>query len=474
MRCQLMHKDVAVADVQLDDVTGQIGDPVDVRNRDHLPVGTVVEGEPREDRLKRWWAGRSIPMSRSGLRHLLEALDIDTAGMLLSRSMCLSLSDHYWMCPDGRDVAWADINFFDNAFSEDVGDLLFGKEVRVGSMDLSSPDNTSDGVLRKRWKIVDGRRCLIKSGTMPIMQEPYNEVVASWVARSMGLPAVEYDVVDVDGSPCSICGDFVTAGTELVPAHQVMRSEIHDPSVNGYDHYAGCCQHHGIDVTPFMDRLLTLDYIIANEDRHTGNFGVLRDPDSLEWIGPAPVYDSGASMGYNLLNGTILERAGESCKPFSEHFGIQMGMVRDLSWFDPDPVLAAIDRAEAFLAGVPAMGGGRSEEISGLLRSRTEDVAVYAERRRGSRSHHGHETLEREARPQGHVASVGHGYSECDHLVASLHALECLDHRRLRDAVPAARDGERPFATALDPVGCGECLRVRFGSLLDHRGLRLP
>ena len=33
---------------------------------------------------------------------------------------------------------------------------------------------------------------------------------------------------------------------------------------------------------PFMDRMLTLDCIITNGDRHFNNFGILRDPGSLE------------------------------------------------------------------------------------------------------------------------------------------------------------------------------------------------
>lgn len=95
------------------------------------------------------------------------------------RSYGLSLSDQYWIRPAGSGLDWADVNFFDNGFSDDMGDLLFGKEVWQGSLDLASPDNASDGLLMKRWKIIGGKRYLMKSGTMPFMQEPFNEVMAS-------------------------------------------------------------------------------------------------------------------------------------------------------------------------------------------------------------------------------------------------------------------------------------------------------
>lgn len=47
--------------------------------------------------------------------------------------------------------------------------------------------------------------------------------------------------------------------------------------------------------------MIVLDYIIANEDRHLNNFGAIRDANTLAWIGMAPIYDSGASLGFDKL-----------------------------------------------------------------------------------------------------------------------------------------------------------------------------
>ena len=40
-------------------------------------------------------------------------------------------------------------------------------------MDFSSPDNTTDGNLKKRWKTMDGKRCLVKGGSDPFRQQPF-------------------------------------------------------------------------------------------------------------------------------------------------------------------------------------------------------------------------------------------------------------------------------------------------------------
>ena len=240
-----------------------------------------------------------------------------------------------------------------------------------------SPDLTTDGMLRKRWKIIDGRRCLIKSGTSPYMQEPFNEVIASRLADRLGIPAVEYMVTEYEGTPCSVCDDFVTKDTELVSAQQVMRSEVHEPGISAYDHFVSCCSHHGLDIVPFLDRMLALDYIIANGDRHLNNFGILSDPDTLEWLGPAPIYDSGSSLGFDLEPEDIVDQAGESCKLFAEHFGIQMKYVRDLSWVDTGELSSGIADAGELLGSVERYRAkGRDRAIVDLMSSREDDVCV--------------------------------------------------------------------------------------------------
>ena len=81
--------------------------------------------------------------------------------MLLVRCYGLSLSDQYWICPEGSGLTWDAVNFFDNDFSDDIGDVLFGANKKADVLDFSSPDNTSDGNLKKRWKIMGGKRKII-------------------------------------------------------------------------------------------------------------------------------------------------------------------------------------------------------------------------------------------------------------------------------------------------------------------------
>ncbi|MCR5776733.1 MAG: hypothetical protein K6G84_04840 [Lachnospiraceae bacterium] len=49
-----------------------------------------------------------------------------------------------------------------------------------------------------------------------------------------------------------------------------------------------------------MDYQIMTDYLISNTDRHMNNIAIMRNPDTLELLGFAPIYDSGNSMFYNV------------------------------------------------------------------------------------------------------------------------------------------------------------------------------
>lgn len=53
----------------------------------------------------------------------------------------------------------------------------------------------------------------------------------------------------------------------------------------------------------FIDYMLVFDYLMANTDRHFGNFGAIQNVETLEWIGPAPIFDSGTSLWHDKLTG---------------------------------------------------------------------------------------------------------------------------------------------------------------------------
>ena len=333
MKCTFMHKRLAVAELELDEA-GFIQKIISVYAPEHLPIGVPVRrGIVDRAAFNAWWIDRSIPASRSGIREALEVLDIANTRMLLIRCYGLSLSDQYWICPKGSNLTWDSINFFDNTFSDDIGDVLFGANKNANILDFSSPDNTSDGNLKKRWKIINGKRCLIKGGSNPFRQQPFNEAIATKIMQRLEIPHIPYMIMWNKGAPYSVCEDFVNGDTELIPAWRIIQTQKKDNSISVYQHFVNCCEALGIkNVVPFLDRMIVLDYIIANEDRHLNNFGAMRNAETLEWIGMAPIYDSGSSLGYDKLAAQIRSGQDITCKPFKKHHEEQLKLVSSFDW----------------------------------------------------------------------------------------------------------------------------------------------
>lgn len=356
VKCTFMHKTIPVSDIELDDATGFIQKISNVYAPEHLPIGIPIrKGIVDRAAFNEWWTERSIPASRSGIREALEALKIADTKMLLVRCYGLSLSDQYWIRPEGSGLRWEDINFFENDFSDDIGDVLFGENKNKTVLNFSSPDNTSDGNLKKRWKIIDGQRNLIKGGSNPFRQQPFNEVIAAGIMQRLHIPHIPYTVIWNQGTPYSVCEDFVDKNIELIPAWRILQLKKRSNSTSVYRHFVDCCESIGIkNVIPFLDRMIVLDYIIANEDRHFNNFGALRNAETLEWLGMAPIYDSGSSLGYDKLPAQMYSEKDIICKPFKNHHTEQIKLVSSFDWIDFEQLTDIKELIESVLSSPDA------------------------------------------------------------------------------------------------------------------------
>ena len=371
----LMHKNVNVADIEIDN-NAKIIKLNALYEKEHLPLGTVSILKHEEEYisgLNKWWIDRSIPASRSGLEEALKTLGIENEKLLLLQSYGLSLSDHYWIKPIAARMDWKDVNYFDNTFSEDVGDALLGIMTKK-DIDLKSPDNTSDGKLKKRWAIINGERCLFKNGENPFHQQPFNELIGAAIANRLSIPHTPYSLIWINDYPYSVCKDFVTKDTELVSAYRAMRTRPEYNHENDYLRYVNACKEHGIgDIEHSLDMMIVLDYIIVNEDRHLNNLGIIRNPDTLEWKCAAPIYDNGSSLGYNKMPSRFTSDI--VCKPFKKTHGEQLKLVTSFDWVEFDKLKGIEDEIVDIMSGnkaIAILGEGRCYNIARYVRQRIE------------------------------------------------------------------------------------------------------
>ena len=307
-------------------------------NEDYAPFGLIKMNEINKVEFNKWWKNRQIPASRKGLKEVLHnsnVYDKDNFDLLDAKAYCLSLSDQYWVKGVEEEISWESINFFDNEFSEDIGKILFNGGKTALSLNLNTPDMTSNGNYEKRWKIIDGERYLLKAGSKIYNQEPFNELIATKLYERLlnKDEYVEYSVIFDDDKAISKCKNFVTKDTELVPAWKINEYYEFLDDEDKYTHYIRCLNNLGIkDAETLTDKMIVCDYIIANKDRHFNNFGVIRDVNTLKFIGVAPIFDNGCSLWYDENDMYV----GEFflTKPFEEYEKTQLSLVKKLEWLN--------------------------------------------------------------------------------------------------------------------------------------------
>ncbi len=266
---------------------------VSVDNPELLPV--FLQKEPTTEMLNKWLHMRRIPERRDGF---------DTAKKMFGEQVFesqyltgnhASLSDQYWIQQKGE--SWKTVNFFLNRYPTEIGDMFFNPYgVKKKKINPNSPDYTTNGVLRKRWKQnADKTSILIKAGCQNAQQDPLNEVLASAMGELVGkIPVVHYELCTENGIMCNKSKNFITQDTELVPASHFYSHEKRAEGENSYTHLLRMCEKQEIEgAEEFLKWMIFIDNITGNEDRNIGNIGFIRDVNTMKYIGPAPLYDMG-------------------------------------------------------------------------------------------------------------------------------------------------------------------------------------
>lgn len=344
MKYTLMHKNVKVIDVEINE-DGKITKHYNIYNIDHMPFGTNYNFKNNGiSLLNEWFTSRVIPVTRDSVEGLKKYVGDKSFGSLVLQNNALSLSDQYWIKKEKENVIWEDINFFENDFSSDLGDLLINNTEHV-DYDLVSPDSTSVGNLAKRWKIINGYRALVKSGTKPYYYEVFNEIIASKIMTRLGINHINYYYIEDNNKPYSYSVDFISTNQDLVTFYMLYKSGTKNNNDSLYTYLMNILAK--LDVPNYkvdINKMLFIDYLIGNTDRHLNNIGLIRNAKTLEFEGLTPVFDSGSSLGFD-MNDNQLNKVDEvEWKPFKTKKVInQLDLIDDYSWLDPEDLKYVIN-----------------------------------------------------------------------------------------------------------------------------------
>lgn len=276
--------------------------------------------ELTENGILKWLERRVIPKNRQFVDAILKTLGLsanNTKGII---DVCkgLSLNDSYWVVPTEFDGKYADYNLYENRFSEALSLVAYTGAGASEQAFSTSPELTTNGMLRKAWRFTENDGIyLYKGGTEGAANagnEPYSEYYACQIAEQMGLNAVHYDLENWKGILASKCKLFTDINTAYIPIGRILQSGGIKACIDYYDKL-------GKDFAEQIRSMLIFDAVIYNEDRHFGNFGVLRDNRSGKLLSPAPIFDNGISL-FNFAMEDDFANLTEYAKTRSNPYGV--------------------------------------------------------------------------------------------------------------------------------------------------------
>ena len=354
MKCVLMNKNTEVLVAEYDAVSKFFDKIIEVRNIDYAPyilknfyIKDDINSAPFRTNLSEWFRGRGIPSWRDKLDLLLHRLDISASTELLDKAFGLSLSDQYWLKPFNSDIKYDDINFFDNDF--DYAEFLeaslsLNSKVIKKENSLKTPNNTTDGMLKKAWIIEDGTRYLLKSGYKNEILQPFNEALASMICDRLGFNHVPYTLDIYKDTVVSKCPCFINKNTEFITAYQIRNDMKRYNSEEDLEEYIKKLEENGIpNAREKVENMYILDFLIMNEDRHLNNFGIIRDVNTLKWLDVAPIFDNGMALNIPYYDEEEMVSSGNGrlfyeIKPFDEIIKVVRNLKRiDISKLDDIP-----------------------------------------------------------------------------------------------------------------------------------------
>ncbi len=358
MKCILMNKNVEVLIAEYDTATSVFTRIYEVKDINYAPyilksfyIKNDINDTPFRTNLSEWFKKRGIPSWRDKLDLLLHRLNITAPYEILDKAFGLSLSDQYWLKPYDSNISYDDINFFDNDFDYAEfmeASLSINSKPITKETSLKTPNNTTDGMLKKAWIIENGIRYLLKGGYKNEVLQPFNEVLASEICERLGFNHVEYTIDTYKDIVVSKCPCFITKDTELVTCYQIRNDMRRHDNLEDYEEYIKKLEEHNIkNAREKVENMFILDFLIMNEDRHLNNFGIIRDVNTLKWLDVAPIFDNGQSLNIEYYDEDEVHISGNGrffyeVKPFDDIIKVVKNIKRiDISkldgiveWFD--------------------------------------------------------------------------------------------------------------------------------------------
>ena len=131
-----------------------------------------------------WASNRTLSIGRSYAKEILNTMRLPQSNRYAVCKACrgLSLEDAYWICEEGDEKNWSEVNLFQNPLSLFVteislsGRTIYHQNVAREQGNIHTPELTTLGTSAKGWIRKEGRMFLHKVGKYEI---PASEILSA-------------------------------------------------------------------------------------------------------------------------------------------------------------------------------------------------------------------------------------------------------------------------------------------------------
>lgn len=271
---------------------------------DALPLSLKIK-ENIEKNLLRWIKKRKAPENRQFIEKIIATYSSGGQEMPLGYinvSLGLSLNDSFWIIPADKDYKWKDYNLYHNPFDERIKNIAFGDFSQKVSGFTSSPEYTTNGMLKKCWHKENDKIYLYKGSSTEyanIGKEAYGEYYMAQIAEVLEFEHISYDLKEFHGQIVISCEIFTSENEGYINIISFLNDENieyianNEMKANRNSIIQDIIKTYGKEN---FENLMLFDAIIYNTDRHCGNFGMIIDNNTNAILRPAPIFDNGLSI----------------------------------------------------------------------------------------------------------------------------------------------------------------------------------
>ena len=226
-------------------------------------------------------SSRVIDAGRTNARLLKKTLGIKTSNdvLIAQYSYGATISDNYWFKPLYSKLKYDDI-CFNNDFYGDLA--LNGSFKFLPRFSKHTPQLTLPGSFEKCWKKENGEWWLYKKGNSA---NNFSEVFVSKLAKEISIPTVIYKLSE---------GYVKTKNFADKYNFEPMMSIAGDD--DSYENVFKALKPYSKEIKKAYLKLIYLDTIVYNVDRHNENCGLLRDRKSGRIVSLAPNFDNNLAL----------------------------------------------------------------------------------------------------------------------------------------------------------------------------------